>query len=76
MSCFEDCIYYAECEHRNPDLCGVAAPCSCFPSGDTDNCPVCKGKIWIYPSHLSILENGHRRSRAKPNTLYIHEMNL
>ena len=50
MSCFEDCIYYAECEHRNPNLCGVAAPCSCFPGGDTDNCPVCKGKIWIYPT--------------------------
>lgn len=50
MSCFEDCIYYVECEHRNPNLCGVAAPCSCFPGGDVENCPVCEGKIWIYPT--------------------------
>ncbi len=50
MSCFEDCIHYAGCEHRNPNLCGVAAPCSCFPGGDVENCPVCGGKIWIYPT--------------------------
>jgi len=74
MSRFEGCIYYAECEHRNPNPCGVAAPCSCFPGGDTDNCSVCRGKIWIYPSHPSKFENGHYRSRAKPNTLYIWEL--
>ena len=27
----------------------IAAPRPCFPGGDTDNCSVCKGKIWIYP---------------------------
>ena len=50
MTCFEDCIYYERCEHQNPNLCGVAAPCTCFPAGDIDNCPICGGKIWIYPT--------------------------
>ena len=45
MTCFEDCIYYERCEHQNPNLCGVAAPCTCFPAGDIDNCPICGGKM-------------------------------
>jgi hypothetical protein len=27
----------------------VAAPCTCFPFGP-DDCPICEGKIWIYPT--------------------------
>ena len=54
MSCFEDCIHYAGCEHRNPNLCGVAAPCSCFPAGDTDNCPCMQGRA--KPNTLYIWE--------------------
>ena len=49
MTCFKDCIHYEECEHQEPNLCGVAAPCSCFPAGP-DDCPICGGKIWIYPT--------------------------
>ena len=49
MTCFKDCIHYEECEHQEPNLCGVAAPCPCFPAG-SDDCPICGGKIWIYPT--------------------------
>lgn len=52
MTCFEDCIHHRECEHREPNLCGVAAPCSCFPIGPND-CPICNGKIWIYPTTVA-----------------------
>jgi len=49
MTCFKDCIYYEKCEHLNPNLCGVAAPCCHFPFC-SDDCPECGGKCWIYPT--------------------------
>jgi hypothetical protein len=47
--CFTDCLYFADCEHEEPNFCGVAAPCRGFPFCD-ETCPDCGGCYWIYPT--------------------------
>lgn len=46
--CFEDCLYFPDCEHEEPNFCEVAAPCIRFPFCDK-NCE-CEGCYWIYPT--------------------------